>query len=99
MENEWIGSSRRHYIVMDMSGVDQAVYYRAEIQLAVYEDEVRKQSENDAVMKPEPTALDTHSLFRAICFGFVDKFDSNVLVVEKMKMEEKDAEKPGGGEG
>jgi hypothetical protein len=81
-----------------MSDTRRIVNYRAEVQLAVYEDEVRRQSENDAVMKPEPTAWDTHSLFRAICFGFVDKFDSKVLAVEKMG-ERRDAEKPGGGEG
>jgi hypothetical protein len=63
-----------------------------------HEDEVRKRSENDAVMKPEATVWDTHALFRAICFGLVDKFDSKVLIVKKME-EKADAEKPGGGEG
>jgi hypothetical protein len=80
-----------------MSGIRRVVNYRAEVQLAVYEDEVHKQSENDAVMKPEPRTWDTHALFRAICFGFVDKFESKVLAVEKME-ERADAEKPGGGE-
>jgi hypothetical protein len=81
-----------------MSGLRRIVSYRAEVQLAVYEDEVRKHSEKDALMKPEPTVWDTHALFRAICFGFVNKFDSKVLAVEKM-VERGDAEKPGGGEG
>lgn len=69
--------------------------YRVELRLAVYEDEVRKQSENDAVMRADPTNWDTHALFRAICFGLVNKFESKVLAVERME-ENKAAERSGG---